>query len=119
MADYVDEGLKKVGITISKPALAAVCIIFGLLVILLPNLLVWIVGLFLMIQGALLLTDYMEQGRPRTTETMSQGVYCHECGGRNPKGAIYCARCGVQLARARQMVSAQPQVSAQPERVVE
>jgi len=60
MTDYVDRGLKKLGITISKPILATLCIIFGILVILFPNLLVWIVGLFLIIQGILLLTDYME-----------------------------------------------------------
>jgi len=47
MTDYVDRGLKKLGITISKPVLAILCIIFGILVILFPNLLVWIVGLFL------------------------------------------------------------------------
>ena len=60
MTDYVDKGLKKLGITISKPILATLCIIFGILVILFPNLLVWIVGLFLIIQGILLLTDFME-----------------------------------------------------------
>ena len=63
MTDYVDKGLKKLGITISKPILAMLCIIFGILVILFPTLLVWIVGLFLVIQGILLLTDYMELNR--------------------------------------------------------
>ncbi len=60
MTDYVDRGLKKLGITISKPILAMLCIIFGILVILFPTLLVWIVGLFLIIQGILLLTDFLE-----------------------------------------------------------
>jgi len=63
MTDYVDRGLRKLGITISKPLLAILCIIFGILVILFPTLLVWIVGLFLVIQGILLLTDYMELKR--------------------------------------------------------
>ena len=63
MADYVDKELKKVGITLSKPILAVLCIVFGILVILFPTLLVWIVGLFLVIQGILLLTDYMELNR--------------------------------------------------------
>jgi len=63
MTDYVDRGLRKLGITISKPLLAILCIIFGLLVILFPTLLVWIVGLFLVIQGILLLTDYLELKR--------------------------------------------------------
>jgi uncharacterized membrane protein HdeD (DUF308 family) len=56
----VEKGLREMGITVSKPALAAICIIFGLLVIIFPDLLRWIVGLFLLIQGALVLTDYLE-----------------------------------------------------------
>jgi uncharacterized membrane protein HdeD (DUF308 family) len=44
--------------------LATICIIFGIIVILFPNLLVWIVGLFLVVQGILLLTDLLEQERP-------------------------------------------------------
>jgi len=59
----VEEGLKKIGITISKPILAIICIIFGILVIVFPALLEWIVGLFLIIQGILLLTDYFELKR--------------------------------------------------------
>ncbi len=60
MADYVDKNLKKLGITISKPVMAVLCIIFGILVILFPRFLAWIVGLFLLIQGILLLTDFLE-----------------------------------------------------------
>jgi len=60
MARAVEKGLKKIGITVSKPILAIICIIFGILVIVFPDLLVWIVGLFLMIQGILMLTDYLE-----------------------------------------------------------
>jgi len=56
----VEEGLRKIGITASKPILAIICIIFGILVIVFPELLQWIVGLFLIIQGVLLLTDYLE-----------------------------------------------------------
>ena len=63
MTDYVDRGLKKLGITISKPILAILCMVFGVLVILFPTLLVWIVGLFLVIQGILLLTDVLELKR--------------------------------------------------------
>lgn len=63
MSEYVDSGLKRMGITISKPMLALLCIIFGILVILFPSLLVWIVGLFLVIQGVLLLTDFLETNR--------------------------------------------------------
>lgn len=60
MAEAVEKGLKKIGITISKPVLAVICIVFGVLVIILPELLEWIVGLFFIIQGILLLTDYLE-----------------------------------------------------------
>jgi uncharacterized membrane protein HdeD (DUF308 family) len=60
MGDMVEKGLKRIGITVSKPILAIICIVFGVLVIVFPDLLEWIVGLFLIIQGILLLTDYLE-----------------------------------------------------------
>jgi len=60
MTEVVEKELKKFGITISKPALAIICIIFGILVIVFKDLLQWIVGLFLIIQGVLVLTDYLE-----------------------------------------------------------
>jgi len=60
MAEVVEKQLKKIGITISKPILAVICIVFGLLVIIFPELLQWIVGLFFIIQGILILTDYLE-----------------------------------------------------------
>jgi uncharacterized membrane protein HdeD (DUF308 family) len=60
MAGTVERELKKFGITVSKPILATICIIFGVLVIIFRDLLQWIVGLFLIIQGILLLTDYLE-----------------------------------------------------------
>ena len=60
MAKAVEKGLKKIGITVSKPLLAVICIIFGILVIAFEPLLQWIVGLFFLIQGILMLTDYLE-----------------------------------------------------------
>jgi uncharacterized membrane protein HdeD (DUF308 family) len=60
MTKAVEKGLKKIGITVSKPILAMICIVFGILVIVFDELLQWIVGLFLLIQGILLLTDYLE-----------------------------------------------------------
>ncbi|MFQ6068577.1 MAG: zinc-ribbon domain-containing protein [Candidatus Bathyarchaeia archaeon] len=108
MADYVDRGLKRVGITISTPMLAIVCITFGIIVILFPNLLVWMVGLFLIIQGALLLTDYLEHERRRATVTVSKGVYCSSCGTRNAKESVYCRRCGKKLEQAKQIATPQP-----------
>ena len=60
MAEVVDKGLKKIGITVSKPVLAVLCIVFGIIVIVAPEFLALIVGIFLIIQGILLLTEYME-----------------------------------------------------------
>ena len=60
MTETVEKELKRIGVTVSKPVLAVLAIIFGLLVIIFPNLLVWIVGLYFIIQGILLLTDYYE-----------------------------------------------------------
>ena len=48
------------GITVSRPVLAMFCIIFGILLIFFPQLVGILIGIFLLIQGILLLTDYME-----------------------------------------------------------
>jgi uncharacterized membrane protein HdeD (DUF308 family) len=60
MTEVVEKQLKRIGVTVSKPVLAIVSIIFGLLVIVFPDLLVWIVGLFFIIMGILTLLDYFE-----------------------------------------------------------
>ncbi|UCG37060.1 MAG: DUF3096 domain-containing protein [Candidatus Bathyarchaeota archaeon] len=60
MTETVERGLKKLGVTVSKPILALIAVIFGVLVIAFPDLLQWIVGLYFIIQGVLLFTDYME-----------------------------------------------------------
>jgi uncharacterized paraquat-inducible protein A len=117
MVEYVDEGLKKLGISISKPMLAIVCIASGIMVILLPTLLVWIVGLFLVIQGALLLTDYFEQERRTTTRTTSEGISCHSCGAGNAEGAIYCKKCGNKLSQTEQVAMMQPEQESQVSKV--
>ena len=36
MTDVVEKGLKKIGVTLSKPALGIITIIFGILIILVP-----------------------------------------------------------------------------------
>ena len=105
MADYVDRGLEKMGITISKPMLAMICIIFGIVVILLPDLLVWIVGLFLMVQGILLLTELLEVGKTGPSTIAPKGVYCTHCGARNIEEAVYCKKCGEKLEQLRQQKS--------------
>lgn len=101
MGNYIESGLKKVGITISKPMLAMICIFSGVLVILFPSLLVWIVGLFLIFQGALLFTDLLESERMGTT-VKPEGVYCSNCGTRNIKEAVYCKKCGNRLELVNQ-----------------
>ena len=60
MTETMNKGLKKFGVTVSKPILALIAVIFGVLVIALPDLLQLIVGLYFIIQGVLLYTDYME-----------------------------------------------------------
>jgi len=63
MTETVEKTLKKVGITVSIPILAVIAIIFGILVIALPDFLQWIVGLYFIIQGILLFIDYYELRR--------------------------------------------------------
>jgi len=63
MTEVVEKGLKKIGITISKPLLAILCIIFGIIVIVIPDLVGIVIGIFLIVEGILLLTDYLELQR--------------------------------------------------------
>lgn len=63
MTEAVEKQLKRFGVTVSKPVLAIVSILFGLLVIAFPDLLQWIVGLFFIILGILTLIDYFELRR--------------------------------------------------------
>jgi len=102
MAEYLDKGLRRIGIVISKPLLAIICIVFGTMVILLPNLLVWIVGLFLVVQGILLLTDVSQRESQRTAVIVSKSVYCSHCGTRNIEEAVYCKKCGEKFEQVSQ-----------------
>jgi len=65
LTEVVEKGLRKIGITVSKPILAVLCIIFGILIIAIPKLLGIIIGIFLIIEGVLLLTDYLELRKQR------------------------------------------------------
>ena len=68
MTQVVEKGLRRMGVTMSKPILAAITLIFGLLVIFVPWSLNLVVGVYLIIQGVLLLTEYYElQSRPTTS----------------------------------------------------
>ncbi len=63
MTETVEKGLKRIGVTVSKPILALIAIIFGILVIAFRDLLPLIVGLYFIIQGILLFIDYYELRR--------------------------------------------------------
>jgi uncharacterized membrane protein HdeD (DUF308 family) len=63
LTETVEKQLRRIGITVSKPVLAIICIIFGIVVIVAPGLLSIVVGIFLIIEGILLLTEYMELQR--------------------------------------------------------
>ena len=63
MTQEVEKGLKRFGVTVSKPIMALIAIIFGILVIIFSDLLPWIVGLYFIIQGILFFIDYFELRR--------------------------------------------------------
>ena len=63
MAREVEKGLGKIGVTVSKPIMALIAIVFGILVIVFEDLLPWIVGLYFIIQGILFFIDYFELKR--------------------------------------------------------
>lgn len=69
LTDVVERGLKRIGITVSRPVLAALCIVFGILLIIFPQLVGILIGIFLLIQGILLLTDYMELRNQQSSRT--------------------------------------------------
>ena len=118
MSDYVEEGLKRIGITISKPLLATVCIIFGIFVIAFPSLLVWTVGLFMMIQGTLLFTEYFEQGSQVASKPAANWIFCNSCGDKNREDSTFCKDCGAQLTQTEQVITSEPQ-KGEPKELVE
>jgi uncharacterized membrane protein HdeD (DUF308 family) len=69
LTEVVEKGLKKIGITVSKPVLAILCIIFGLIVIVWKEFLNLVVGIFLIIEGVLLLTEYLELQRQQPKQS--------------------------------------------------
>ncbi len=63
LTDIMNKGLKKIGVTVSKPVLALITILFGILVIVFPDFLPILVGVYFLIQGILMLIDYYELRR--------------------------------------------------------
>ena len=60
MGETIEKELQKIGVTVSKPVLAMIAIIFGILMIVFPDPLQRTVGLHFLIQGVLLFADYLE-----------------------------------------------------------
>jgi uncharacterized membrane protein HdeD (DUF308 family) len=58
MTEGIEKGLKRIGVTVSKPVPALVTIIFGIFVWTLPQFLSFLVGAYFIIQGILLFIDY-------------------------------------------------------------
>ncbi|MGB9756340.1 MAG: hypothetical protein ACPLVJ_00965 [Candidatus Bathyarchaeales archaeon] len=72
MTEVVEKGLKKIGITVSKPVLAILCIIFGILAMAWEPMLRYVVGIFFIIEGVLLLTEYLELRRQQPAPSPTQ-----------------------------------------------
>jgi hypothetical protein len=71
LAKEIEQGLRKAGINVSTPVLAVICLVFGVLLLIFPELVGYIIGIFLLIQGILLLVNYMENRQnnpPRRVE---------------------------------------------------
>jgi len=71
LTEVAEKGLKKIGVTVSKPILVILCLIFGIVVIAWKESLNLIVGLFLIIEGLLLLTDYLELKKQQPPPSLS------------------------------------------------
>jgi uncharacterized membrane protein HdeD (DUF308 family) len=69
LTDVLEKDLGKIGVTLFKPVLGIITIIFGILILIFPELLAVIVGIFLIIQGALFPTEYYELQRRPVTKT--------------------------------------------------
>jgi uncharacterized membrane protein HdeD (DUF308 family) len=69
LTDVVERSLRRIGITISRPILGIIAIIFGVLFFIFPQLVSYLIGLFLIIEGILLLTDYLEIRNQHETTT--------------------------------------------------
>jgi len=58
VAKIVDEALKKMGFHVSKLVLAVICIVFGVVLLIWPEFVGIIIGVFLLVQGILILVEH-------------------------------------------------------------
>ncbi len=58
MTEGIEKGLKRIGVSVSKPVHALVTILFGIFVWTVPQFLSFLVGAYFIIQGILLFIDY-------------------------------------------------------------
>jgi uncharacterized membrane protein HdeD (DUF308 family) len=72
MTREIENGLGRISpraLGVSKPIMALIAIVFGILVIVFKDLLPWIVGLYFIIQGILFFVDYFETKKTITAKT--------------------------------------------------
>ncbi len=98
MASHADGKPEGIGISISQPNLAVICLASGLVLALFLGLAGWIIGLPLAFVGMLLLVDYYSK-KPHVNVTAPSSNYCRACGTENEKEAMYCEKCGTKLLR--------------------
>jgi uncharacterized membrane protein HdeD (DUF308 family) len=67
LAKIVEDNLKKVGLHVSKPLLAVICIVFGVLLLIRPEMVGIIIGVFLLVQGLIILLEYYNNSNSRKT----------------------------------------------------
>ena len=72
LSDIIDKGLKKAGLNIPKPVLAALCILFGILLFIIPELVSYLLGAFLLYTAIVLLIEhYDNSGRKKPKQPRS------------------------------------------------
>jgi uncharacterized membrane protein HdeD (DUF308 family) len=81
MTQEVEKGMEKIGAAVSKPIMALIAIVFGILVIVFKELFPWIVGPYFIIQGILFFIDYFELRRRAQGElpTSTLFFFCLKC----------------------------------------
>ncbi len=98
MASQADGKPEGIGISISQPNLAVICLVSGLVLALFLGLAGWIIGLPLAFVGMLLLVEYYSK-KPQVNAMAPNSNYCRACGTENETEAMFCEKCGTKLLR--------------------